>query len=484
MLRKQTATTAMLALQDNVAIKERYGYFMMIWPRMQHADTATLSALATLWPKAAQPSSPAPSGPGPDPGLPAPRLPAPRLFSIWEITTWILPMAAEHLRRVLRQTPSLPQGQPETPGAAAAPTSSGSTRWFTAADVATLRRHFAAVQDRTPGSRKTYAPRRCPGARAPLIALTAPLGRAGRTTATLHLAVAASLSGYRVLVIDADPAGRLAHVLGAVPDPALQGGTLLPLIARACGLHLRRGNTGRLDRGEVPLPMDDTLAAALDTDPASLICPSRWPGLDVIAAHPDLALADLQIAAWTRSLRSWSPARALAQTLDGSTLRARYDLILTDMGAGLGPLSMAILTSADVLLVPLRACPGLASLAHAMALLDTEAAMTARATGQPAPPLHWRWLCLLPDQGNSACPADVLATVTTTLTGVTVLPHPLPDMPHLCQTAAAHLYDLDYRAIGRLPYAPLRDTCDAAWGGLARVLHALWAEDVEAKDPA
>ena len=70
----------------------------------------------------------------------------PRLISIWEITTWILPMAPEHLRRVLAAEPDLPQGSTGV---------EGGTRWFTPAEVAQLRSYFA------PRSRKgRYQPQR------------------------------------------------------------------------------------------------------------------------------------------------------------------------------------------------------------------------------------------------------------------------------------------------------------------------------------
>lgn len=436
------------------------------------ATAATLSTVAagwdTAWPRAATVASPHPP-------------PDARLVSIWEITTWILPMAAEHLRRVLRQNPALPQGH--NLGSADTDTrSDGATRWFSLADVASLRRHFAA----TGAAHKAYVPARPAGAtgrHAPLIALTGPLGNTGRTTATLHLACAAALAGYKVLVIDADPGGRLAHSLGATVGPGTgqgtgQGDTLLSLIARAFGLHLRQLNAGRLDRGEAPLAVDDSIATALAMDPARLPRPSAWPGLDVIAAHPDLGLADLQIAAWQSTARSWDAGQAVAQAVDGAGLRQRYDLIFCDMGRGLGPLNMALLTAADLLLIPVRTDaqgPDLTSLAHAslaraLQMQEAAATMTARALGQTAQPLGWRRLMTLQIGAASVSASGALQ-------GTTLLPHPLPVIPQISTTGPTHFYDLDYRDVGRLTYAPLRHACDAAWRGLAAVLADLWAED-------
>lgn len=389
------------------------------------------------------------------PGTGRPGGPVPsRDISIWEITSWILPMAPEHLRRVLAQTPTLPQGRAGT---------EGGTRWFTAAEVAVLRRHFVAVSARHPGGRsKAYAPQRSQGARAPLITLCAPHGRAGRSTTLLHLACAAALGGYKVLVLDADPAGQLAAALGV--DPGQHGPGLMPLIARSCGLHLRQVNAGRMDRGEAPLAMDEGMASALEAEAATLIRPTVWPGLDLFPSHPDLLLADQQIGAWRTALRSWHPARALAMALDREGLRDRYDLILCDPGRGLGPLALGVLTSSDMLLIPQAGVAGadptpdlavgLSALATAVGREEAEARLTALALGQTAPVFGWR--------------------------RIGTLPQPLPHVPQVASGQVPHVYALDYRDVGRLTYAPLRDGCEGAWRGLAGVLAGLWAEDTAA----
>lgn len=415
----------------------------------------------------------------PRPAAASAPLSASRDVSIWEITTWILPMTPEHLRRVLAQNPDLPQGRVGT---------EGGTRWFTLPEVAHLRQHFTQVASRHPGRGKTYSPVRPAGAQAPLIVLTGPQGGVGRSTCLLHLAVAAALGGARVLVLDADPAGQLAAQLGAPPVFGALGtdATLLPLIARSGGIHLRQLNAGRMDRGEAPLPMDEVIATALDQDDATaLIRPTIWPGLDVIAAAPDLLLADSRIAAWRSAMRSWTPAKALAAALDREGLRTRYDLILCDTARGLGPLALSVLTSADILLIPWMAgdvaaqpqADGLATLARALQVQQAEATMTARALGQPALQFGWRRIVVLPIR--SAPGTEVVAVGQS---GPNLLTHPLPHVPQVANGQAAHFYALDYRDVGRLTYAPLRDACDAAWAGLAGVLAGLWAEDAASSE--
>lgn len=379
-----------------------------------------------------------------------------REISIWEITSWILPMAPEHFRRVLAATPSLPQG---TAGA------EGGTRWFRPADLAPLRAHFAT------GPRKArYLPPRA--TRAPLVTLTGPLGGLGRSTALLHLATGAALSGYRILVIDGDPAGSLGRGLPAAPghgdEPgAAPGAGVLSLIARSAARHLRRLNEGRLDRGEVPQPMDAVLTAALSLGADDLIRPSLWPGLDVMPAPPALLQADLQMAAWGHALRGWSAGPALGAALEEDGLRQRYDLILCDTGRGLGPLALALLTSADHLLAPLplrdgaldRLGAGLQALGLATAQIDATALQTARALGQTAAPQTWGGLSVLATRAGPDA-ARQMAGFAAKL-GDTLLPTPLPEVEAVALGQVAQAYDLDYRALGRLAYAPLREACDA-----------------------
>lgn len=367
-------------------------------------------------------------------------------------------MAPEHFRRVLAATPSLPQG---TAGA------EGGTRWFTPADLAPLRAHFAA----SPRKARYQPPK---AARAPLVTLTGPTGAMGRSTALLHLATACALSGHRILVIDGDPAGSLGHRLGAAlpghgdGTGGTVGAGVLSLIARSAARHLRRLNEGRLDRGEAPQPMDAVLTAALTLGADDLIRPSSWPGLDVMAAPPALMQADLHIGSWRQALRGWSPGSALAAALEEEGLRQRYDLILCDTPRGLGPFALSLMTSADALLAPLplqdggllRLGTGLQALAEAMARAEDEARQTAQALGQSAPVPSPQTLVILPTRAGEGA-ARQIASFAAKL-GDSLLPTPFPEIEAVAGGQVPQFYDLDYRQIGRLAYAPLREACDAA----------------------
>ena len=272
----------------------------------------------------------------------------------------------------------------------------------------------------------------------------------------LHLAIAAALAGLRVLIIDGDPSGTLGADLGVKGDTS----SLLPLVARSAGQHLRHINEGRLDRGEAPLPMEPRLSLALQPNPAPLIYASHWHGLDVLPAGPDLMQADLVIGGWQRSLPRWQPRRALMDAIQADGLRHRYDLILSDTGRGLGPLAMTLLTIADVLLAPLKPgvapdlATGLDALAAAVRDMDASDQITAQALGQNHSPIAWRRLAVLPTCMPAASPLQITSAAT--------LPAALPEVRHVAEGKARNLYDLDYRSIGRVAYAPLRDAAEMA----------------------
>ena len=114
-------------------------------------------------------------------------------------------------------------------------------------------------------------------------------------------------------------------------------------------------------------------------------------------------------------------------------------------------------------------------MAQALSATQSEAQITAQALGQAAQPLHWRRLAVLPTRAGPDAAAQ-LATYAAKL-GPALLPSPLPEIPQIANGTTAQFYDLDYRNVGRLTYAPLRHACDAAWRGLAAVLAGLWAED-------
>ena len=64
------------------------------------------------------------------------------------------------------------------------------------------------------------------------------------------------------------------------------------------------------------MPLDETLRAALDTNPKDLIQKTHWPNIDLIGAQLNLYWAEFQIPVWRMGLRSWPLWDALGNFLD------------------------------------------------------------------------------------------------------------------------------------------------------------------------
>ena len=165
--------------------------------------------------------------------------------------------------------------------------------------------------------------------------------------------MSAALDGYRVLVVDLDSQGSMTSLFGGrVAD---EWDTVFPLIARDYALGLQAENRRRAERGEAPLPLEETLDAALGKTAADVIQRTHWPNIDLIGAQLNLYWAEFQIPVWRMSLRGWKLWEALGNALARDGVLEAYDLVILDTPPALGYLTINGLTAADILLVPLGA---------------------------------------------------------------------------------------------------------------------------------
>jgi len=148
-----------------------------------------------------------------------------------------------------------------------------------------------------------------------ILAIANQKGGVGKTTTAINIGAALAAVGERVLLLDSDPQGNASTGLG-VPRP-LRRKTLYDVL---------------MDR----LPV---LEAVVKTD---------MPGLDLLAADPDLSGVELEIGQTPR--RSYRLRDALAP------LRAEhsYDYVLIDCPPALSLLTVNAMTAADAILVPLQ----------------------------------------------------------------------------------------------------------------------------------
>jgi chromosome partitioning protein len=394
-----------------------------------------------------------------------------RLFSTWEITRYLIPVAPAHFRRVLRANPALPQGRTDTAGGA---------RWFSLDEVLRLRAHFAAEGSRA----KPYAPWRPAGLPAKIAAIANFKGGVGKTSMAAHLAMSAALDGYRVLVVDLDSQGSMTSIFGG--RVASEWDTVFPLIARDYALGLQAENRRRVERGEPPLPLEETLDAALGKTAADVIQPTHWPSIDLVGAQLNLYWAEFQIPVWRMSLRAWKLWDALGQAFARDGVLDRYDLVILDTPPALGYLTINGLTAADILLVPLGASflefdstGRFFDMLHStFQSIEEGENMAARALGRPEIRFEWDAVRAVVTRYDASQQAE-LAGLMQAYLGRTLSPF-RQDYTALVGQAgeqAGGIYEADYRDFNRETYARGRQTFDASYAAFKRLLLAAWRRD-------
>jgi chromosome partitioning protein len=394
-----------------------------------------------------------------------------RLFSTWEITKYLIPVAPAHFRRVLRQNPDLPQGRSETESGA---------KWFTLDEVLRLRAHFAAEGSRA----KEYLPWRPKGLPAKIVAVANFKGGVGKTSTAAHLAMSAALDGYRVLVIDLDSQGSMTSIFGGRVADEWQ--TVFPLLARHYAQHLRRENQNRLDRGEAPVAIDETLTEALKIRAGDLVQKTHWPNIDLIGAQLNLYWAEFQIPVWRMQGRSWKLWDALTDTLAADGLLDAYDVVFLDTPPALGYLTINGLSAADILLVPTGASflefdstGRFFDMLHStFASIEDGENMAARALGRDEMAFEWDAVRAVVTRYDAGQQAE-LAGLMQAYLGRTLSPH-RQDFTALIGQAGEQvsgIYEADYRDFNRETYARGRETFDATYAAFKKLLLATWRRD-------
>ena len=140
-------------------------------------------------------------------------------------------------------------------------------------------------------------------------------GGVGKTTTAINLGTALAAVGEKVLLIDSDPQGNASTGLG---------------IGRA----LRKVTLYDVLMGEQPI-----LSAVVNT---------ALPGLDLVAADPDLSGVELELGQQAR--RSFK----LRDALEPIRAAGQYTYILIDCPPSLNLLTVNAMAAADAVLVPLQ----------------------------------------------------------------------------------------------------------------------------------
>jgi chromosome partitioning protein len=394
-----------------------------------------------------------------------------RLFSTWEITKYLIPVAPAHFRRVLRANPDLPQGRSETEGGA---------KWFAFDEVLRLRAHFAAEGSKA----KNYLPYRPEGLPAKLVSVANFKGGVGKTSTCAHLAMSAALDGYKVLMIDLDSQGSMTSIFGGTVED--EWNTVFPLIARHYATTLQADNQRRMDRGEPPVPLDETLSEALGVKARDVIQPTHWPNIDLIGAQLNLYWSEFQIPVWRMASRGWKLWDALTDVLEQDGILDQYDLIFIDTPPALGYLTINGLSAADIVLVPLGASflefdstGRFFDMLHSTFQSIEEGENTAaRALGRPEMGFEWDAVRAVITRYDGGQQAEMAGLIQAYL-GRTLQPY-RQDFTALIGQAGESvngIYEADYRDFNRETYARGRATFDATYAAFKTLLLGTWRRD-------
>ena len=394
-----------------------------------------------------------------------------RPFSTWEITRYLIPVATGHFRRVLKANPDLPQGQSDTAGGA---------KWFSLDEVLRLRAHFGQEGSKA----KEYLPYRPKGQPAKMVAVANFKGGVGKTSTAAHLAMSAALDGYKVLVIDLDSQGSMTSIFGGKVADEWQ--TVFPLLARHYAQYLRADNQRRLDRGDAPHPLDDTLSDALDITADTLVQKTHWPNIDLIGAQLNLYWAEFQIPVWRMQGRGWKLWDALSDTLAADGILDQYDVVFIDTPPALGYLTINGLAAADILLVPLGASflefdstGRFFDMLHStFGSIEQAENMAARALGREGVNFEWDAVRAVVTRYDGTQQAELAALMQSYL-GPVLSPHRQDFTALIGQTGeqVQGIYEADYRDFNRETYVRGRETFDATYAAFKQLLIGSWRRD-------
>ena len=259
-----------------------------------------------------------------------------RPFSIWEISQFMFDVPADTLRKKLAEDPSLPQGATED---------DGRQRWFSLAEINELRRRL-----RFRG--KSLLPHR-PAGRAMRVAVSNFKGGVGKTVVAQHLANAAALDGYRVLVVDFDPQATLTHSMGLAE--VREWNTVWGIMCRDLCREANRIADEYDDPADCPYPTADELPEDVQSIGAQrvqdFIQRTSWSTIDIIPSCANAAFVEFASAQYRSIHKAWSFFGCVARYLD-ELPDDQYDLIVFDCPPAIGYQSLNAAFAADILYIP------------------------------------------------------------------------------------------------------------------------------------
>jgi len=393
-----------------------------------------------------------------------------RPFSIWEIASFMFDMSADTMRKHLSDDPSLPQGQVLT--------EDGRQRWFSLAEISTLRRRLKVRG-------KKLLPPRPPG-RALRVAISNFKGGVGKSVVAQHFANAAALDGYRVLVVDFDPQATVTHAMGLTEVD--EENTVWGVMCRDLYREAAR-IAASYDRIEdCPYPFGDDLPEGVVA-----IGPRRvdefiqrtcWPTIDIIPSCANAAFVEFASAQYRAVHPAWTFFLCVARYLD-ELPEDQYDFVIFDCPPAIGYQSLNAAFAADVLYIPTG--PGyweydsttsfLGQLADALEDIEQGFGAAARRWGYSASKSFDALRVLLTRYEPSNELHQSMFAAYRDLFGASVCANPI-ELSRAVEQAGRFqmsVYEQDYREMTRETWKRARVSFDNAYGEFRKVALAAWA---------
>ncbi|WP_172330231.1 AAA family ATPase [Mangrovicoccus sp. HB161399] len=260
-----------------------------------------------------------------------------RRFSTWEVANFIFGVNQDTFRKRLMDQPELPQGMVEK---------SNGQRWFTIDEITRLRRGLKFKN-------KSLMPPR-PKGRALRIGVSNFKGGVGKTVVAQHLAHAAALDGYRVLVIDFDPQATLTHSMGLTAVSEEQ--TVWGIMCRDLCKEADRIVDTYDDPDDCPYPasyeLPDDVQSIGRQKFSDFILPTCWGrSIHIIPSCANAAFVEFASAQYRNLHPGWTFFGCVSRYLD-ELPEDDYDLIIFDCPPAIGYQSLNAAFAADVLYIP------------------------------------------------------------------------------------------------------------------------------------
>lgn len=394
-----------------------------------------------------------------------------RRFSSWEVAELIFKINQSTFRGRLAADPSLPGGEVEE---------DGRQRWYSLEEINELRRRMKI-------NRKSLMPPRPAGKRAFRAAVANFKGGAGKSTVALHLAHAAALDGYRVLLVDFDPQATLSHSMG-LTDVA-EDYTVWGIMARDLIKETDRMNaasTGAASGTALPqrkLPASIRDMGLDELRHGDFIKTTAWSTIDIIPSCANAAFVEFASAQYRHLNPEWTFFAAVSRYLDGLG-DDDYDLILFDCPPAIGYQSMNAVFAADMLYIP--SGPGyweydsttsfIGQLSEALEDLGHGFGQTFPAGKIPLPKsfVDIRFLMTRYEPGNDLHRAMLEAF--RKVFGDHVTEHPI-EMTRAVEQSGRFLssvYEIDYRSMTRETWRRARASFDRAYEEFKGNVNAAW----------